>query len=99
MPTTSTTNSSIEVVHGVSEALVGGGVVTMALFPLALPIIILTVVATLPLLLVALAAGLVVALLAAPVLLVRRRRRSTRAPRRSPVPDRRLGRLATLRGS
>jgi membrane protein implicated in regulation of membrane protease activity len=64
--------------------LVGGGIITMALFPLALPLIILTLVAALPLLILPLAAGL----LALPVLLVRSlvrrvRRRPSRGPRSS----------------
>ena len=58
---------------------VGGGVITMAAFPLALPIILLTVAAVTPLVLVTLAVGLVLAILAAPVLLVRQVRRSIRS--------------------
>jgi hypothetical protein len=68
------------VVDGVSGALVGGGIVTMALFPLALPILALTAVALLPLVLIGLAAGLVGAILAAPILLVRRLARRARRP-------------------
>jgi membrane protein implicated in regulation of membrane protease activity len=51
---------------------VGGGIITMALFPLALPIILLTAATVIPLLLVALALGLVAAVVAAPILLLRR---------------------------
>jgi hypothetical protein len=54
-----------------SAFLVGGGILTMALFPLALPIIGLLAVAAVPLLLLAMAAGFVAAAVAAPVLLVR----------------------------
>src|SRR5215211_6741300 len=61
---------------------VGGGVVTMALFPLALPIILLTAVAAIPLVLLALAAGLVGAVVAAPILLLRRLRRPARVSHR-----------------
>jgi hypothetical protein len=51
---------------------VGGGIVTMALFPLALPLIALTAIAVLPLLLIALVPVLLVAAVALPILLVRR---------------------------
>jgi hypothetical protein len=63
---------------------VGGGIVTMAVFPLALPIILLTVAALIPLVLVALAAGLLLAVLAAPVLLLRRLGRSDPRPQATP---------------
>ena len=55
-----------------SNWAVGLGIVTMALFPLALPILILTIVALLPLLVPLLAIALVGAVIAGPVLLVRR---------------------------
>ena len=51
--------------------LVGGGIVTMALFPLAIPILLLAAVFALPLLLPVLALGLLVAAIAVPVLAVR----------------------------
>jgi hypothetical protein len=54
-----------------STFLVGGGILTMALFPLALPMIALLAVAAIPLLLIAVAAGIAAAALAAPVLLLR----------------------------
>ena len=50
-------HSSTEVIDTVSEFLVGGGILTMALFPLAIPIVALLIVAALPLL----AAGAVLA--------------------------------------
>jgi len=43
-------HSSTEVIDTVSEFLVGGGILTMALFPLAIPIVVLLIVAALPLL-------------------------------------------------
>jgi hypothetical protein len=67
----STARPRAEIVEEISKWTVGGGIITMALFPLALPIIALTAIATIPLVLVALAAGLVVAAVAVPILLVR----------------------------
>jgi hypothetical protein len=67
-----------EVAHEVSVWAVGGGIVATALFPLALPIIVLTAVALLPLLLPVIAVGLAVALLALPVLAMRAAGRLTR---------------------
>ncbi|MFL5906069.1 MAG: hypothetical protein ACJ75Z_00550 [Solirubrobacterales bacterium] len=64
-----------EVADEVSKWTVGAGVILVALFPLSLPILILTAVALLPLLLLAVPLLLVAALVAAPVALVRRRRR------------------------
>jgi hypothetical protein len=68
MSTTATTRS--ELVVGVSGVLAGGGMVTMALVPLALPIIGLTLVAAIPLLLITLVGALAVAAVIVPVLLV-----------------------------
>ena len=51
---------------------VGAGILVVALAPLALPILILTIVATLPLLIPLLAVGLLVGALALPVLLLRK---------------------------
>jgi membrane protein implicated in regulation of membrane protease activity len=83
MSTRPTTHPTTGVVAGTSGVLVGAGIVTMALFPLAIPILGLTAIALLPLALPALALGLVAMLLAAPILLARRlrRRRSHRVPR------------------
>lgn len=72
---TDATETRMETVAGIAAALTSGGVILFALAPLALPILILTLVATLPLLVVGLAVGLVLAILAAPVILVRRLRR------------------------
>ena len=63
--------STADVVDQMSGWAVGGGIVTIALFPLALPILALTAVAVIPFLLVPLAAGLIAAVVAAPILLVR----------------------------
>jgi hypothetical protein len=74
--------STADVVDQMSGWAVGGGIVTIALFPLALPILALTAVAVIPFLLVPLAAGLVAAVVAAPILLVRSLRRSLKRRRR-----------------
>jgi hypothetical protein len=50
----------------------GGGVLTFALFPFALPILLLTMAFLLPFALAGIAIALVVAVVAAPILLVRR---------------------------
>ncbi|HSD25206.1 MAG TPA: hypothetical protein VLB79_12870 [Solirubrobacterales bacterium] len=55
---------------------VGGGILLMALAPLALPILILTLVAVLPLAVPLLAIGLLAAAIALPAMLVRRLGRS-----------------------
>jgi hypothetical protein len=87
MPSETNAHSSIEVLSGVSTALVGAGVVTFALAPLALPILILAVVAVIPLLLPVLALGLLAAIVIVPIRLVRRLRTPTLRPPRpnSPV--------------
>jgi hypothetical protein len=61
----------IEVVYGTSVALVGAGVVTAALFPFALPLLILTAVAAIPLALPALVLGLLAGVVALSILLLR----------------------------
>ena len=67
--------------------IVGLGIVTMALFPFALPGIALTIVAVIPLLLIGLAAALVAAIIALPILLVRSLgRRAAGAARSAPRP-------------
>jgi hypothetical protein len=73
----------MEVVSGASAALVGLGIVTVSLFPLALPILILTVAATIPLLVPVAAIGLILAVLALPILLVQRLRRHVPGSRRA----------------
>ena len=61
-----------EVVDEVSKWGVGGGILLTALAPLALPIVILTLVALLPLAVPLLAFGLIAALVALPVVLIRK---------------------------
>jgi hypothetical protein len=63
-----------DVIDEASAWALGGGVLTFALFPLALPILLLTVAFVLPFALASLAIALVVAVVAAPILLVRRLR-------------------------
>jgi hypothetical protein len=77
--------TTAELVDEANGWAVGGGVVTMALFPLAIPLLALTVVAVIPLLVIGLAAGLVAAVVAAPILLLVR---LARAIRRLPRPTR-----------
>jgi membrane protein implicated in regulation of membrane protease activity len=76
-----------DVAHEVSVWAVGGGIVTTALFPLAIPILGLTAVALLPLLAPVVALVLAAALVALPVVAVRavaraisRRHTSVRRP-------------------
>ena len=85
-----TPQEKLEVIEGASRVLVGGGVVTLALFPLALPLIVLTVVAAVPFVVLGLGLALVAAILATPVLLVRRalRRVPKRAVARATAPER-----------
>jgi hypothetical protein len=64
--------SRAEIADEISKWTVGGGIVLVALFPLALPILILTAVAVLPVLVPLLAAGLVVGVVGLPILLLRR---------------------------
>jgi hypothetical protein len=61
-------SSRDEVIDEFSKWGVGAGVVTVALFPLAIPIIVLTAVALLPLLIPLVAVGI----LAVPILVLRR---------------------------
>ena len=64
--------------EGIITPLVGGGIITLALFPVAVPIIALTVVAVIPLLVVPLLLGI----LALPIVLVRSVVRRVRRSRR-----------------
>ena len=76
----------LEAIEEVSKWGVGLGVLTFALFPLAVPILLLTAVALLPLALPLVALALIGAVLAAPVMLVRRLVRS-RGERRDRSPS------------
>jgi hypothetical protein len=80
-----TAQSRAEIVDEVSKWSVGGGVVFVALAPLALPILLLTAVAVAPLLVIAVVPGVAVAALALPILLVRRlwKRGGPRPPRQA----------------
>jgi hypothetical protein len=72
MRTETTAPSRAEIVDEVSKWTVGAGIVAVALFPLALPILILTLVAVLPLVVPLLAVGLVAGAVALPVMLLRK---------------------------
>jgi hypothetical protein len=63
-----------DVVEEASAWALGGGVLTFALFPFALPILLLTVAFVLPFALAGLAIALVLSMVSAPILLVRRLR-------------------------
>jgi hypothetical protein len=63
--------SAPDVASELSDWAVGGGIITIALFPLAIPIIALTAVALLPFALVPLVAALAAAVVMPPVLLAR----------------------------
>lgn len=71
--------SPVEVADTLSDWAVGGGIVTMALFPLAIPFLMLTAVALLPLLAPVVALGVVVGVVALPVMIVRAVARRMRA--------------------
>ena len=78
-----------DVIEEASAWAIGGGVLTVALFPFAVPILLLTVAFVLPFALAGLAIALVVAVVAAPILLVRRLRSAMdRAHQRIPTPKR-----------
>ncbi|HEY7255081.1 MAG TPA: hypothetical protein VH476_00230 [Solirubrobacterales bacterium] len=68
----STEQPTTNLLDTVSDFLVGGGILTMALFPLAVPIVALLIVALLPLLAVAAVLAVIAAALIAPVVLIRR---------------------------
>jgi hypothetical protein len=64
-----------EVADELATMAIGGAILTFALFPFAVPMIALMIIALVPLLVLGLAAGLVVPVFAAPVVMVRRLRR------------------------
>jgi hypothetical protein len=66
-----TKQPTTDLLETASEFLVGGGILTMALFPLAIPMVALLIVAALPLVVIAAAVAIVAAVIAAPVFLVR----------------------------
>jgi hypothetical protein len=67
-----TARSRAEIVDEASKWSVGAGILVMALAPLSLPILILTLVALLPLVVPVLVIGLVAGIVALPVMLVRK---------------------------
>ena len=69
---TDTTSTIGDVITAAAGWLVAMGIVTMALFPFAIPAIVLTVAAVVPLVLLGVVAGLLAAVAAAPVVAVRR---------------------------
>jgi hypothetical protein len=76
-------HTAADVTDTLSTWAVGAGVITIALAPLALPILALTAVALLPLVVPIVAIGVLIALVALPVRLVRavaRRRVAARRP-------------------
>jgi len=75
MANPSQTTSTEDFLDGTRGLAVGLGIITMTLFPLALPLLALTAVALVPLVLIPLAGGL----LALPFLLLRRAFRKVRA--------------------
>jgi hypothetical protein len=82
MPTTSSRPSASDLAQETTAFAVGAGILVMALFPLAIPILALTAVALFPLLVVPLALGVLAAVFALPVLagrLLWRRRSRARA--------------------
>jgi hypothetical protein len=81
MDAESTARKRAEVVDEVSKWTVGAGVLTVALAPLAIPILVLTAVALLPLLVPVLALALVGGVVYLPVRLVRGLRRRRRLGR------------------
>ena len=70
----STARSRAEVADEISKWTVGGGIITMAIFPLAIPILALTAIALLPLVVPALVLGLLAGFVYLPIRLTRRLR-------------------------
>jgi hypothetical protein len=71
MDTKPAAHSPTDVADELSGWLVGGGIVTMALFPFAIPILLLTAVFTAPLVILGIAAALPVGIVAGVVLAIR----------------------------
>jgi hypothetical protein len=80
MSTKPASRSDTEVLDEAATWLVGGGILTVALFPLALPLLLLTFAGLLPFLVPPLLVALVIGTLAVPILVARRiGRRALRA--------------------
>ena len=93
METTRDTESAKLTASGVAAVIAGAGAVTFALFPLAIPFLLLTAVFTAPLVLIGVAAALPLGIVAAAVLAIRViarrvRRRPGAGPRPEPVVSR-----------
>jgi hypothetical protein len=69
----------------VASGVAGVGIILLALFPIALPIVVLTTVALVPLLIIGLVLALVIGVLAAPIVLLRRLLRHRRGAAASVV--------------
>jgi hypothetical protein len=80
MSTRATRVTAAELADEAPSWAVGGGIITMALFPLALPLILLTAAAAIPLLLLGLPVALLVAVVAGSIRLLRCVRRTIRFP-------------------
>jgi hypothetical protein len=76
-------HSAVEVADTLGAWGVGGGMITMALFPLAIPFLVLTLVALLPLLAPVVVIGVLAGVVALPVMLVRAIARRVRTRRRA----------------
>ena len=76
----STARRRAEATDEISKWTVGAGIITVALFPLAIPIVVLTAVALLPLLVPLAAIGLLAGVIAAPVMVRRLRGRPGSGP-------------------
>src|SRR3954447_15746339 len=79
MPPTSTRSTQPDILDEAATFLVGGGIIVMALFPFAVPIIALAAVIPIAAGLVGAGLALPLALVAVPIRLLRRRRRGARA--------------------
>ena len=93
MNTDSKARQRAEVIDEVSKWGVGAGIVTVALAPLAIPILVLTAAFVLPLLLPVIPLALIAGLVYLPVRLVRSVRRRRRPLRRGPAEEEVLGRV------
>ena len=96
MANSSPTPSPADLIDGTLGLAAGLGIITMALFPLAIPLLALTAIALIPLLLI----PVVAVLIAAPFLLLRRlfRRAAAPEPGRRSTPRRKPARQAGLAG-
>ena len=83
MANSSTNPSTTELVDGTVAIAAGVGIITVALFPLAVPMLALTAVALIPLLIPLLLISLAGGLIAAPFLLLRRIFRRAAVPVKS----------------